>query len=92
MHSAHDWRDSAACQGADLDLFFGTGYDETDKARDKREAKAKKICAGCPVRDACLNWALNTGIAYGVWGGFGEDERRTYHTVQRRIARKADAA
>lgn len=91
MNSAHDWRDSAACQGADLDLFFGVGYNETAEVRSKREAKAKKICTGCPVRDACLNWALDTDIADGVWGGFGEAELRTYHTVQRR-ARKADAA
>ena len=45
-------------------------------ARQQREAKAKAICARCPVRDACLAYALDTGEAFGVWGGLTEDERR----------------
>jgi WhiB family redox-sensing transcriptional regulator len=65
----------AACKGADTDLFFGPDA-EFVTARQQREATAKAICAGCPVRDACLAYALDTREAYGIWGGMNEDERR----------------
>ena len=58
-----------------MNLFFGPDA-EFVTARKQREAEAKAICAGCPVRDACLAYALDTGEAYGVWGGLSEDERR----------------
>ncbi|HEY1704209.1 MAG TPA: WhiB family transcriptional regulator [Trebonia sp.] len=31
--------------------------------------RAKKICAGCPVRRECLQFALATRQSDGVWGG-----------------------
>jgi len=68
-----EWRRSAACQEADPDLFFpvspaGLGRDEA--------ARAKAICASCQVRRRCLQFALGTHQAHGVWGGTTEDERR----------------
>jgi WhiB family transcriptional regulator, redox-sensing transcriptional regulator len=30
---------------------------------------AKQLCAGCPVRAACLSDALERGEPHGVWGG-----------------------
>ena len=72
----------AACKGADTDLFFGPDA-EFVTARQKREARAKAICAGCPVRDACLAYALDSGEAYGIWGGMNEDERRAMLRRQR---------
>ena len=65
----------AACKGADPDLFFGPDA-EFVTVRQEREAKAKAVCARCPVRAECLEYALDTGEAYGVWGGANEDERR----------------
>jgi WhiB family redox-sensing transcriptional regulator len=66
---------AAACRTADPDLFFGSDR-EFVTARQKREAEAKAVCAGCPVRDACLAYALDSGQDYGIWGGLTEDERR----------------
>jgi WhiB family transcriptional regulator, redox-sensing transcriptional regulator len=68
-----DWWDSAACRTADPDLFFpvssvGPGRDEV--------ARAKEVCAGCRVRRQCLQFALATRQAHGVWGGTTEEERR----------------
>jgi WhiB family redox-sensing transcriptional regulator len=37
---------------------------------------AQKICADCPVSDACLEYALTNRIDHGVWGGRSERERR----------------
>jgi WhiB family redox-sensing transcriptional regulator len=63
------WAGYAACRDADADLFFSTEEPEV--------ASAVKICAGCPVRDECLEWALETRVRYGVWGGATERERRS---------------
>jgi WhiB family transcriptional regulator, redox-sensing transcriptional regulator len=38
--------------------------------------RAKRICADCPVRQPCLEYALANRIDHGVWGGTSERERR----------------
>lgn len=68
------WQDDANCRGEDLVLFFGPDG-ERQPERDVRERKAKAICSGCPVRNACLNYALERPEKYGTWGGLNEDER-----------------
>jgi WhiB family redox-sensing transcriptional regulator len=37
---------------------------------------ARRICADCPVKPACLEYALHNRIEHGVWGGASERERR----------------
>jgi WhiB family redox-sensing transcriptional regulator len=68
------WQGDAACRGEDLVLFFGPDG-ERQPERAVRERKAKAICSGCPVRNACLNYALDRPEKYGTWGGLNEDER-----------------
>ena len=80
-----DWRRSAACTDADPDLFIGPDF-ESDRAKTRRETKAKRVCAACPVRSACLAFAARTGTKDGVWGGMTEDERRNFARRNRRIA------
>lgn len=67
-----DWRDHATCRFADPELFFpvspgGPSLDQIEQAR--------AICVTCPVRRECLQFALATRQAYGVWGGMSEQER-----------------
>lgn len=38
--------------------------------------RARKICKGCPVMGMCLEYALESRIDHGVWGGCSERERR----------------
>ena len=78
-----DWWESAACRTADPDLFFpvstvGAGRDEV--------ARAKAVCASCGVRRQCLQFALATRQAHGVWGGTTEEERRVGVPAQPRGA------
>ncbi|GAA0259101.1 hypothetical protein GCM10010492_70110 [Saccharothrix mutabilis subsp. mutabilis] len=42
---------------------------------------ASRMCAGCPVRDECLELELRTAGAdtVGVWGALPADERRELH-------------
>ena len=37
---------------------------------------ARRICATCPVKEPCLEYALTERIDHGVWGGASERERR----------------
>lgn len=71
--AAPDWTD-AVCRGVDPDLFFPLGDTSYRQIED-----AKKVCAGCPIRSKCLDWALETRQDSGVWGGLSERERRTIH-------------
>lgn len=68
-----DWRDRAACRDEDTELFFPTGT--TGPALPQID-EAKAICARCPVSSDCLNFALQTGQDYGIWGGLTAEERR----------------
>jgi WhiB family redox-sensing transcriptional regulator len=36
---------------------------------------AKRVCAVCPVRELCLEYALFHRIEHGVWGGASERAR-----------------
>jgi|GEM_PF-70733 len=78
---AVDWRDTAACSEYDPELFFPVG--NTGRALLQIE-EAKAVCRRCPVMDQCLQWALESGEDYGIWGGLSETERRA---LKRRRAR-----
>jgi hypothetical protein len=62
------WHDAAACQYTDPEVFF------PEKGGSVRPAK--KICAGCPVKDLCLEWALANDERFGIYGAKSERERR----------------
>ena len=55
-------------RGADLNLFF--------PGRGESAEPAREVCALCPVRQPCLDYAISNRIVYGVWGGLTERERR----------------
>jgi WhiB family redox-sensing transcriptional regulator len=73
--AAPDWTD-AACTRVDAELFFPVG----DNAAGRAQAmQAKQVCAGCPLIQTCLSWALETRQDQGVWGGLTEAERYAIH-------------
>lgn len=74
------WRACAACLGQNTDMFFSVGA--TGPAHEQIE-QAKAFCRGCEVRSACLEWALATHQAAGIWGGLTEDERRALRRGRR---------
>jgi WhiB family redox-sensing transcriptional regulator len=78
--------ESAACRRMDPELFFPVG--DIASASLAQLAQAKRVCAGCPVREACLSWALTTGADGGVFGGCSEKERRSI--VRRARGRRAE--
>ncbi|GAA5082362.1 WhiB family transcriptional regulator [Streptomyces sp. SID10815] len=80
-----NWRDHAACRQEDPDLFFPIGT--TGPALLQTE-QAKAVCGRCPVREQCLDWALETDQAIGVWGGTSENERRALKRRRAAAARR----
>lgn len=61
VESGWGWRDRAACRGVDPGVFFPADGGSVDRA--------KRVCAGCPVRPECLEFAVVGGESFGVWGG-----------------------
>lgn len=62
------WMARGSCREQRPALFFpndGVGVDA-----------ARRVCAGCPVKGPCLEYALTERIDHGVWGGASERERR----------------
>jgi WhiB family transcriptional regulator, redox-sensing transcriptional regulator len=62
----YPYLDAAACRGLDPELFYAEGGASV--------AKAKGICAQCPLRPKCLEWAI-AREEFGVWGGTTARER-----------------
>lgn len=61
------WMDKGACRTAAVSLdFFDLGY--------HNRIKLEKVCATCPVKDECLEFAMRNKEA-GWWGGTSESER-----------------
>ena len=72
----YGWQWRAACRGEDSALFFAPNHPEPKEERAKREREAKAICAVCPVRIECLEYAVRIREPHGIWGGLNELERR----------------
>jgi WhiB family redox-sensing transcriptional regulator len=71
----------ALCKGADTEMWF-PAVQGRNAARAANAAK--EVCAACPVRKACLEWALTAGEAEGVWGGTTAAERAEIRRVGHR--------
>lgn len=75
------WMLDGACRNLDPAVFFpsdGVGV-----------ALARAICKRCPVRSACLDYAMTHHIDHGVWGG--ESERSRIRLARRRLQEGAGA-
>ena len=82
------WQDRAACAGMDAQLFFAPDG-EREQEREIRQAKAAAICARCPVREQCLDYALRNSIRHGIWGGLAREGRARERRRQGRRFRAA---
>lgn len=69
----HVWK-SALCAQVDPELFF--------PELGQPAAKARAICAACPVRATCLDLSGDL-VADGVVGGLGAHQRRALRAVRR---------
>jgi WhiB family redox-sensing transcriptional regulator len=56
--------------------------------RGETAGPARQICAQCPVRQQCLEFAVSNRIVYGIWGGLTGPERRALQSDWLRAARR----
>lgn len=70
------WQTKAACRGPHAEVFFPPTVVERKDEKAEREERAKAICATCPVREPCLDYAVRICEPHGIWGGLNESERR----------------
>lgn len=73
-----NWMTRGNCSDKPPKLFFpsdGVGVE-----------KAKRICADCPYKEPCLEYALANKIDHGVWGGTSERQRRRIAKARRQAA------
>ena len=62
------WMADGKCRELPPETFFPTDGVGVEIAR--------RVCANCPVKDPCLEYALLHRIEHGVWGGHSERSRR----------------
>jgi WhiB family transcriptional regulator, redox-sensing transcriptional regulator len=71
-----NWRERAACATVPTAFFFPE--DEGTHRANAAIRRAKRVCAGCPVREHCLADVMayeSTSYRYGVVGGTSAAER-----------------
>jgi len=73
MEQIGNWQHRGACVGLGPELFF--------PERGERVDQAIALCATCPVREPCLEWALHHEQA-GIWGATTGQERRAMRRQQ----------
>ena len=69
-----EWMAQGNCADKPPSLFFpsdGVGVEV-----------AKRVCADCPMKAMCLEYALSNRIDHGVWGGTSDRERRRIHKAR----------
>lgn len=77
LHLPPQWVSDALCAQTDPEAFF------PEKGGDP--GPDRRICADCPVRARCRDYALSSGELYGVWGGLTLNDRRRLRRRARRI-------
>jgi WhiB family redox-sensing transcriptional regulator len=81
ISEAWEWQLLGRCRDRSGAQFFHPDDDLGRISRRLREAAAKRLCTGCPVRPQCAAHALSVGEEYGVWGGYSENDRSLLREV-----------
>jgi WhiB family redox-sensing transcriptional regulator len=73
------WVEDAPCKGIDTELFFP----ERGKAHIS-EKVIKPVCGTCPVRQQCLDYAIDLDMSEGYYGGLSGKQRRAIKSARRK--------
>lgn len=61
-----------SCRESDPDAWFP----DDDNPLGNKYTLPKRLCAKCPVKDPCLEFALVNEEHHGLWGGLTPRERQ----------------
>lgn len=74
-----NWRKDAACKDLPTEWWFDLHPKKQGKTGrplwTEEMKRAIAICQECPVKDECLDWALQNED-YGIWGGTTPTQRK----------------
>ena len=99
MIPSPEWAENAACRGMDPDIFFPIEARLAARSRNPRRPDpyelARAICAGCQVRQDCLDETLalpwSEDLA-GMFGGMTPRERVPVRAERRRQEARRQAS
>ena len=78
-----EWWADAACLGAHPGRWFASPIRPSgpnERTINPRYLEALTVCADCPVREACADWANLNQPTHGMWAGKQWSPKRTgYH-------------
>jgi WhiB family redox-sensing transcriptional regulator len=75
--------DGAPCENAP-DMFF---IEKGDRMGPEKIRVAKELCGLCPMKQLCLEYALEANEQDGIWGGLTRNERNAL--TRKRIVNSA---
>jgi WhiB family transcriptional regulator, redox-sensing transcriptional regulator len=81
------WQLRAACRDESAD---GSWEIEPDGKPSQENRAALAVCEGCPVRQACLDFALALEGSWPRWGIYGGTLPRDREHIARTARRSAD--
>lgn len=65
--------------GAEGDIFHPTTGGHTERA-------AKDMCNLCPIREGCLEWAIERDEREGIWGALTTPQRDAFKAERLELA------
>lgn len=68
------WKDTPACTGIDVEIFF-----TEERGNYPHLDYIKKMCNTCPVRVQCHTYAIDN-LVQGIWAGTTMEERNRYRS------------
>lgn len=84
------WAELAACR--DHPVYAPDDWFPSSKDPEDSEGVRDVCMYECPVQQLCLAAAMRSNQVGGIWGGFDENERRSFHRRQanklRRLAQR----
>lgn len=75
------WRVRAECLDSDPSVFF------PEPGAAQKPAFA--VCGRCPVRQECLEYAVDNGLWDGIWGGLNPGGRKRWARQRRLTAHQS---
>lgn len=82
--SAEAWQQDGHCRSTDPDAFFP----DNDNPQLPTNRAAYQVCAACPVRAECADFATRHHLV-GIWGGTSTHQRRLHRRRTRQHQEEA---
>lgn len=82
------WMDHPGVKCKRLTEFFYPNTPSSEVALAKAACNGVEFGSVCPMREQCLQHAINYHEDFGVWGGMSERDRRKIHRMRNKRKRQ----